>query len=299
MKLLYRAAGQPYLLLTLTALVWASNAIAGKLAVGHVSPFLLTSLRWMIAVLALSIVAMPAVRRDWPVIRRHWLFLALLGATGMTFFNSLYYLGLTYTTALHGALLQAGMPLAVFSLNFLLYGIRTTWLQALGFFLTLVGVILTATNGNPFGIVSEGIDIGDLYLLAAVMAYGLYTVLLKRKPPMHWLSFIFVLAVFATLCSIPAAVAEIARETVIWPDGPGWLIAAYTGIFPSILAQVTWIRGMEIIGSNRGGVFINLVPIFAMAMAVFWLGEAFHPYHAVAMALVFFGVWITQRKPAR
>ena len=298
MTLLHRAANQPYLILTLTALLWAGNTIAGKLAVGHVSPFLLTTLRWLIAVAILAVVAMPAIRRDWPVIRRHWLFLAVLGAMGFTLFNSLFYLGLTYTTAIHGAIEQAGMPLVVFALNFAIFRIRTTWFQAVGFVLTLTGVLLTATSGNPFALGSTPINIGDVYLLIAVVAYGLFSVLLARKPPLHWLSFITALAFFALLTSIPALVYEVARGRFVWPDLEGWVIAAYTAILPSIMAQVMWIRGLEIIGTNRGGVFMNLVPIFAAAMAVFWLGEDFHAYHAVAMVLVIGGVWITQKKPA-
>lgn len=299
MTLLRNLSSQPYALLTLTAVMWAGNAIAGKLAVGHISPFLLTSSRWCIASLILVTLAWRHLRRDWPVIARQWPFLALLGAIGFALFNDLLYLALTHTTAINVAIEQAAMPLIVFLLNFLLFQIRTTWLQVSGFVLTLVGVVITATQGNPFGMASQPVNIGDLYMIGAVLAYGVYSVALARKPALHWLSFIAVLVTSAFVASLPATIWEIANEKVIWPDGQGWMVALYTAIFPSILAQIMWIRGLEMIGSNRGGVFINLVPIFAAVMAVAMLGEALHLHQAVAMVLVMTGVWIAQRKPAR
>ena len=291
--------GQPYLLLTLTATMWAGNAIAGKLAVGHISPFLLTSARWTAAFLILLSFAGPVLRRDWKAISRHWPFLALLGVIGFTAFNNLLYLALNHTTAINVSILQAAMPLFVFVFNFVLFRIRSTRLQILGFGLTLVGVVLTATKGNPFRLTGQEVNIGDLIMLMAVCAYGLYSTALIRKPQLHWLSFITVLAFFAMLGSVPFAIWEVTSGNVLWPDTQGLLVALYTALLPAILAQLMWIRGLELIGSNRGGVFINLVPIFAAFMAVFILGEAFRFYHAIALLLVIGGVWMSQQtKPS-
>lgn len=299
MTVLRKLSGMPYGLLTLTALMWAGNAIAGKLAVGHISPFLLTSTRWLIAAVVLIALGWRHLQRDWPVISRHWPYLAFLGVVGFTLFNNLFYIALIHTTAINVAIEQAAIPLVVFAVNFLLFRIRTTWLQAAGFALTLAGVILIASQGNPFRIAGQQINIGDLYMMAAVVAYGVYSAALVRKPPLHWLSFIAVLVFFAFVASLPTTAWEIATDSVIWPDRQGAMVALYTAIFPSILAQTMWIRGLEIIGSNRGGVFANLVPIFATVMAVLLLGEAFRMHQAIAMALVMSGVWIAQRKPVR
>ncbi|GIL01981.1 MAG: membrane protein [Alphaproteobacteria bacterium] len=295
MNTLRLMAGRPYLLLTLTALIWAGNTIAGKLAVGHISPFLLTSMRWGLALVIVLVAAAPALRRDWPAIVRHWPFLAALAAMGFTLFNSLFYVALHHTSAIHAAIEQAAMPLFVFALNFVIFRIPTSWLQATGYGLTLMGVVLTVTGGDPSVIAGGNLNIGDLYMIVAVIAYALFSVLLGRKPAMHWLSFIAVLVAFAFLTSIPGALWELAQGEAVWPDGQGWAVALYTALLPSLLAQAMWIRGVEIIGSNRGGVFINLVPIFAVAMAVVILGEAFRPYHAAAMVLVIFGLWLAQR----
>lgn len=290
---------QAYLLLILTALFWAGNAIAGKLAAGHVSPFLLTSLRWAVAVLILASFAIPFLRRDWATIRRHWPFLAILGAIGFALFNNLYYLSLNYTTAINVAIIQASMPLMVFAMNFLFFGIRAIWLQVIGFVLTITGVVLVATRGDLTAIASQAINFGDIIMVIAIFCYGVYTVALAKKPELHWVSLITVLAFFAFMTSVPFTVWEMASGKVLWPDTRGWMVIFYTAVGPAIIAQVCWVRGLELIGSNRGGVFINVVPIFASVMAVFILGERFEPYHALALALVLSGVALAQRvKPS-
>lgn len=288
--------GQPYLLLSLTALFWGGNAVAGKIAVGHISPFLLTSLRWLSAMAIILPLALPQLRRDWPVIRRHLPFLVLLGTMGFTIFNNLMYWSLTYTSAINVAIIQASMPLMVFVLNFTLFRIATTWLQAFGFLLTLAGVLLTAANGSLGVLLSLDFNRGDLIMLIAIMIYGAYSVLLKNKPKMHWMSFITVLGSSAFTVSLLFTGFEAASGRLNWPDTTGWIVIAYTAIFASLLSQVFWIRGLELIGSNRGGIFINIVPIAGAGLAILILGEQFRTYHAIALVLVVGGVWIAQHR---
>jgi drug/metabolite transporter (DMT)-like permease len=287
---------RPYLLLSLTALFWGGNAIAGKIAVGHISPFLLTTLRWVVAVSLLAAFAGPHLRRDWPKIRKNFVFLFALGAIGFAVFNNLMYSALNYTSAINVAIVQASMPLIVFVLNFLLYRLRTTWLQVFGFALTLIGVTIVASAGSLEILLQLAFNHGDILMLIAIMTYGVYSVLLKNKPDIHWLSFISVLATSALFTSIFFALWEVGHGSAIWPDSTGWAVVLYTAIFPSILSQVFWIRGLEMIGSNRGGVFINIVPIVGSALAIVLLGETLHPYHLIALVLVVGGVWISQRK---
>lgn len=291
-----RSAARPYVLLLLTALLWAGNAIAGKLAVGHVSPFLLTWLRWAIALAILLAIAWRYVLQDWPVIRANLPFLFGLGALGFTMFNVMFYFALVHTSAINVAIEQSAMPLVVFLLNFIWFGIRATWMQVVGFVLTVLGVVITVTRGAPLSILETPLNIGDVLMVIAISLYGVYSVALVKRPAMHWLSFLTALSVAALVTSIPFALWEILRGTVIWPDAQGWAVAFFTAVGPAILAQLFWARGLEMIGSNRGGVFINVVPIFAALMAVVLLGEQFHLYHAAAMALVFAGVWLSQQK---
>lgn len=283
-----------YALLLLTTLFWGGNAVAGKLAVGHISPFLLTTIRWTLAVIILFPFALRPLRRDWPAVRKNLPLLAGLGVLGFTLFNATFYTALNFTSAVNVSIEQAAIPMVIIVLNFLLFRVRATWLQMTGFALSLIGISLTASHGDLSRLAELDVNIGDLLMLLAVLFYGAYTVALRFKPDIHWLSTITVLAMSALLASIPFVAWEHAAGHLILPDRQGWLVAAYTALFPSILAQVLYIRGNEIIGANRAGLFVNLVPIFGTLLSIAILGEPFEQYHAFAIALVFCGIWLAE-----
>ncbi len=286
---------QPYVLLILTALFWGGNAIAGKIAVGHISPFLLTTMRWFVAMAIVYPFAIKHLKKDWPNIKPRLPFLITLGVIGFCTFNNLMYSSLVYTSAINVAIVQASMPLFVFVLNFILFQMLATRLQVIGFLLTLIGVIIVAAGGDIETLISLSFNFGDVLMLIAIMLYGFYSVLLKNKPDIHWLSFITVLGTGALFASLFFAYWEHHTMSIIWPDTTGLMVVLYTAIFPSILSQVFWMRGLEIIGSNRGGIFINIVPIVGSILAILLLGEKFHLYHALALVMVIGGVWLSQR----
>lgn len=297
-------ANNGVLLLVLTTLFWGGNAVAGKLAVGVISPFVLTALRWALATAILVIIARPHLRRDWPVIRKHFWFLLLLGGIGFSAFNGVLYTALKYTTAINVTILQAGMPMVIFALNFLIFRTATHPAQAFGYAITLAGVLMTAGRGDWRELASLAFNIGDLIMLAAIFIYAGYSVALRSKPAMHWLSFLTALASAALIAAIPMAAFEVVTGTAIWPASPGaWAIVIYTTVFPSSLAQGFFIRGNELLGGNAAGLFLNLVPIFGALLSVIILGEDFRPYHGIALALVIGGIlmaqWLAREKPSR
>lgn len=289
-------AAKAYLLLTITTLGWGGNAIAGKLAAGHISPALLTSSRWVIALAAVLPFALPHLRREWHTIRAHLLFLLVMGSVGFALFNNFYYLALNHTSAINGAIEQSSMPLLVFVANFLLFGQRVSPGQIIGFVISLVGVCLVATNGNLAGILRLEIGYGDALLILSVAFYGAYTVALRWMPKLHWLSSITILAAGAVIGGLPFTILETTSGHLILPDTQGWLVLIYAAIFPSIISQACYIRGVELIGPNRGGLFINLVPIFGTFFAVTLLGEELHTYHLIALALVLGGIGLAEHK---
>ncbi|CAI2932658.1 DMT family transporter [Aminobacter niigataensis] len=283
-----------YVLLLLTTLFWGGNSVAGKLAVGHVSPMLFTTMRWAFAAALLVAIGWPRLRADWPVVRKHIWVLASLGALGFTVFNAALYTALNFTTAINTSIEQAGMPMLIFAANFLLFRMRVAPGQILGFLLSLLGVALTASHGNLSNLVVLDLNFGDALMLVAVLVYSAYTVALRFKPDIHWQSLMIMLAASAFVTSIPFTAWEIATDRVIAPDLYGWALTAYVVVFPSIMAQMFYIRGVELIGANRAGLFINMVPIFGTLLSVLILGEDFQLYHALAIALVFGGIWLAE-----
>jgi len=295
---LYR---NPHLLLALTTFLWSGNAIAGKFAIGHVSPMMLTMSRWAVAFAVISLIAHRHIRNDWQTVRKNWLYLLLMGGIGYTGFNYCLYSGLQHISAINVTLEQSAMPLVIFLLNYLIYRTGITWLQMAGFLLTLLGVAVTVSSGAPLGLFtgdSSGLNIGDLYMLAAAICYGGYSTALRSKPDMHWQSFLACLAAGALIFAVVGSVIEYQAGQLQMPTtSQSALVILYAGIFSSLVAQGLFIKGVEAFGANIAGLYINLVPVFGALLAVLLLGEQLYLFHAVAFVLVVGGIMIAQRKP--
>lgn len=283
-----------YLLLTLTTLFWGANAVVGKLAVGEISPMLLNLVRWIIAAGLLYLVSRARLRAEWPIVRRHKGLLFALAVSGMTLFSAGLYLAVTYTSAINASIMQASMPLIVFLASFALYGATVSPLQVVGFLLSVGGVAVTVSHGDLGRLLELDLNVGDAIMFAAVVAYGLYTVGLRRRPPLHWQTLMFSLMAAAAITSLPLALVEWLRGEAGWPTARGWAIVAFAGIFPSLLSQAFYVRGVELIGGNRAGLFVNLVPIFGTLLSILVLGEDFHLYHALALLLVLGGIALAE-----
>ncbi|MBD9571636.1 MULTISPECIES: DMT family transporter [Sinorhizobium/Ensifer group] len=284
-----------YFYLCITALFWGGNSVAGKMAVGHVSPMMLTTLRWVFALIVILVLMTPQIRRDWDKIRKHWLQLLAYGAIGFTTFNALLYSALKYTSAINAVILQAGIPMLIFLFNFVLFRTKASIAQVIGFTVTLVGVLVTAAHGDVTSVLSLEFNFGDALMIAACIVYAGYTVALRYKPTMHWQSFIAAPAFGALLSAIPLLFWEIGTGTAIVPDTTGWVIVLYAAIFPSLMSQVLYVRGVEMIGANRAGLFINAIPVFGTLLSVMLIGETFHLFHLVALLLVLGGIAIAEK----
>ena len=287
---------QPYLLLTLTALFWGGNVVLGRSVAGHVPPIGLAFVRWSGAFAILVGFAWPQIRRDWPMARRHLAMMGVLSLTGVTLYNTLAYYGLQYTQAINGLLLQSSSPVLIAICTFLLYGERLNVKQALGVLLSMLGVVLIVTGGDLMRLTELRLNAGDLWILLALAIYALYSALLRRRPPMHGLSFLALTFGFGALLLAPAFLWEVSTGFRLKPDLTTTLACLYVAIFPSILAYFCFNRGVELVGANRAGPFFHLIPLFGAALAFVLLGEAPHPYHALAFALIISGVVVATRR---
>jgi drug/metabolite transporter (DMT)-like permease len=288
-----------YIILTLTSLFWGGNVVASKMAVGHIDPNALMILRWAGALIAVLPFAIRPLKRDWPVLKAKWWLYLFYGAVGFATFNVLVYVAVHYTSGVNASIEQVAVNIFVMMFNFALFRTRVRALQLLGVALTILGVAITATHGDLGRILALEVNIGDLMMLGACLAYAVYSIGLRWKPSTHWLSF-FVGAVTA------AIVASIAYQQftgggigaffdhlpAITPVG--WGIVAYSIIFPSVVSQVLYVRGIELIGSNRASLFVNLIPIFGTIGAVLILGERLETFHLIATALVITGIVLAE-----
>ena len=285
----------PGLLLTLAAIFWAGNTVAARLAIDQISPFMLVFLRWVLVLAWLLPIYGAQVRAHWPEIRPRLVPIVLMASLGLTGFNALYYVAAHDTSAINIGILQGSIPIFVLLGAFFAHRTRATLLQLAGVLITAVGVVVVATRGAPLSILEIELNRGDLAMLAACVLYAFYTIALRDRPDIPGTAFFTLLALIAALTSLPPLAIEVLTTGLSLPTWQGWLVTLYVAIFPSCLAQLFYVRGVDLIGPGRAGVFVNLVPVFAAVLAVVLIDEPFAAFHAVALVLVIGGIWLAQR----
>jgi drug/metabolite transporter (DMT)-like permease len=291
-------ANQPYLLLSITALCWAGNAIVGRLAAGHTPPVTLSFLRWTFAFLIILPFAWKHLKRDWGAIRRHLGIMIVLSITGIGAFNTLQYWALEHTQALNTLLLQSAGPLFVAVWSLILLGVRLTPAQAGGIVVSLTGVLVILLHGDLSALTAIQFNKGDIIFTVALAIFGLYSVLSLKRPKIHGLSFVGFTFGCGAACLIPLWIWELVSRPVMQLDTANLLSLFYVAVFPSTLAYLCFNRGVQLIGANRAAPFFHVVPVFGSAMAMVFLGERPQLFHIIGFALVLTGVFVASRKPA-
>jgi drug/metabolite transporter (DMT)-like permease len=286
------------LLMTLPPLLWAGNAVVGRLAVGSVPPLMLNFLRWSLAGLILLPFGWHALR-DPRAIAVRWKHLLLIGLLGVGSYNSLQYLALVTTTPINVTLIAASSPVWMLLVGSMLHGEHPTRRQVAGAVLSL--------GGGGRGIARRGrAVVGDLYVLVAVVAWAFYSWMLARppasmrapqRPDWDWAGFLLIQTLFGLMGAGAAAGTEAAltHASVHWN---GWVVAAllYVAIGPSVIAYRCWGLGVVEGGPSLAAFFNNLTPVFAALMSAAALGEAPHWFHAAAFALIVGGILVSAQR---
>lgn len=288
-------AWHAYAFLTITSMCWGLNAVLGRAAVGEVSPMTLVILRWLGVAILVLIFTHKDLISAWPTLKKHLLFIGAMSIVGFTAFNTLFYIAAHSTTAVNIGILQGSIPVFVLLGAFVAYRTRVTPMQVIGVPVTIAGVVIVAVGGDLERLKALAFNHGDLLMLLACFFYASYTVGLQRRPKVPVMAMFGMLAFGALIASVPGLLYEISTATFVAPTGKGWMLIGLVALFPSFLAQITFMKGVEAIGPGRAGIFVNLVPIFAAMMAVIFLGEVFKTYHAIALVLVLGGIWIAER----
>lgn len=290
-----RGFGNAYLLLILTMLFWAGNSVVARGIHETVPPIALAWLRWTLAALFILPFAWPHLRRDWPVIRANWPILLLLGTIGAGTFIALYYYGISKTSAINALVINSAVPIFIPLAAFIMYREQINRFQSLGIGLSLIGVLVVLFKGDLSVITSLDLNQGDLWVLLSMGVWAVYTALLRKQPPIHWLSFAAITFCVASLVNLPLFIGEhLLYRQVHW-NWQAALAVLYVSTLPSATAQIFYIRGVELIGASRAGVFMHLIPMFGAIMAILFLGEALHPFHLTGIALILAGVWLASR----
>ncbi len=289
---------RPYLLLSLTSLFWAGNIVLGRYVAGHVPPMTMSCVRWIGSFCTLLPFAWPHLRRDWPALRARLPLMLVLSATGFAINNALSYWALQYTQALNALLIQSSGPLFVAMWSLLLFGVRLTRAQFAGILISLAGVFTIILRGDFAALANIQFNRGDVMVAGALVAFGLYSALMPRRPATHQLSLICFTMGCGALLLLPSSIWEFSTGLRLKLDALTLMTLVFVVIFPSTLAYLFFNRGIALIGPNRAAPFLHLVPVFGSAMAILLLGEQPRLFHLVGYLLVLAGVVIASRAPA-
>jgi drug/metabolite transporter (DMT)-like permease len=304
------------LLMTLPPLLWAGNAVVGRLIVGSVPPLALNFLRWALAALLLLPLGWRVLRRPSALLAR-WPHLLLLGLLGVGTYNAMQYLALVTTTPLNVTLIAAGTPVTMLAVGALAYGEHPTRRQLAGALLSIAGVLLVIARGDPAALAEVRFVRGDLYIVVAIVAWSFYSWRLARPPASmrgaqaptiarqdgeggwSWAEFLLVQTLFGLLGAGAAAAGEFAlgAAPIHWN---GWVLAAFASVAigPSIIAYRCWGLGVARGGPALAAFFGNLTPVFAALLSALALGEAPRWFHALAFALIVAGIVVSSRRMA-
>jgi drug/metabolite transporter (DMT)-like permease len=283
----------PYLLLVLTTLFWSGNFVLGRAVHAVFAPFTLSFWRWAVALAILLPFVWSTLRQQAPLLRRHWPILLLLSVLGVVNFNTFVYIGLQATTATNAVIMLSVTPVLIVALSFLLLRQTVTRWQALGILVSLAGVLVIVGRGDLEALLARRVNPGDLWVLAAVFSWALYSVCLRWRPAgLRPLDFQAATMVIGVIILAPLYGWDLAHDRIFSLNVATAGSILYLALFPSILAYIFWNRAVAELGANRTGQFLHLMPAFGAVLSMIFLGERLYAFHGAGIALIALGIWL-------
>ena len=288
-------AWPPYALLTIAPLCWAGNVVVARGIVDTFPPVSLAFWRWSMATLILLPFAWKQAALDWKIVLAHWKIMVLLAVTGISVFNTLLYAAVQTTTAINAALIQTVMPAVIIVFSRLILKDKISLVQIVGVAGSMAGALVVIMRGQVSNVLQLAFVRGDLLMFLAIFFYAIYSVFLKKRPAIQPLSLLFYIMAMGSLGLLPIYLWEGINSSPLEINTTFVYSILYFALFPSLIAYFCWNSGVELIGANRAGLFINLIPVFASFMAVVWLKESLEWFHFMGLFLVVGGMALFNR----
>lgn len=286
-----------YVLLGLTNLFWAGNWVTGRALRAAFEPIELSFWRWLIAALLLAPFALPSLRGKWRIVRDRVGFFALLALTGVVLFQILVYLGLRTTTAVNALLFNSSAPLFIMLCSWAMERELAKGRQVFGLLVSLSGIMVIMGRGELANVLQFAFHLGDAWILLAMPCWGIYAVLLKRRPPdINGTELMFVLAAIGVLLMAPAFAVDMLYAHPQMPTAGAVAGVLYTGLFGSAGAFMCWNKASVRVGANVAGFSMHLLPVFGTILAITFLGEELHLFHVAGIATILVGVFLATRR---
>jgi drug/metabolite transporter (DMT)-like permease len=278
-------------------LLWAGNWVLGRALRDAFDPISLNFWRWTIALIVVLPFGLRGIAGKGAVIRRNWPILALLAFLSVPLFQTMVYQGLRTTTTINAVLMNSSAPAFTIAWAWLIDGERATPRQFAGMLISLVGIVVIMTAGEPARLIELELHSGDAWIIAAIPLWALYSVLLKRRPAeLGGVAFLFVITLMGVAMLAPFFIAH---ALIVPPRAPSLeaaLAVVYVGVAASVVAFIFWNRGVALVGANAAGFTLHLLPAFGAVLAIIFLGEAFRAFHAVGIVTILAGVLLATWK---
>lgn len=285
-----RSQAAAYVLLPLAAASWAGNHVVARVAGGHVPPASLAVARWILVALVVLPFAFDHLRNDWPKIRSKPGLMVLFAITGGGAFGTLQFVALHFTTALNMGVVGSVAPAFIVAASWILFRDRLTLFQLFGVLVSLSGVLAIVSQLDLGKLAAFSFNGGDLVIIANMMLWAIYSACLRLRPGIHPMTFILSMAVISGLGNLPFAALEHAYGYRLQATELTLMTVLYAAFITTLLAYVSWNRGVDIVGAPRASAFLNTIPVFSALLATTILGERIETYHIAGFALILAGV---------
>ena len=286
------------ILLIASSFFWSGNFFSGKIAfLSDLSPFKLSFFRWILALFILLPFTYAQIIKDLEYYKKNILLMTVISILGVTIFNSFTYISLRTTMVINSTLMASVAPVMMIGFSWLIFRTKTTTLQFTGIVLSLLGAFAIVLKGNLNNLYNLYFTAGDLWMLAAVVSWCLYSVLLKKiDSKTSQLANLEVMIIIGVIFIIPFYIMESFNSTYLPSTGLDLAIIGYVAVFASIVAFFSWNKGVSIIGPNRASLFLHLIPVFSAIWAISFLNEKFAFFHVIGVLFILSGIILSNIK---
>jgi drug/metabolite transporter (DMT)-like permease len=287
-----------YLMLILCAFFWSGNFIVGKFATLYeVPPFTLNFFRWLIVWIILIPFTLKDILKNIKVIKNNFYSILLMSITSISIFNSVVYYSLNFTQVLNGALMISTIPILIVFISFIFRTEKINLSQILGLILSITGVATIITRLDFIKIINLDLNKGDLWLLVAMLSWAIYSTMLRtHKTELKYLSFMSVIVSIGLIFLFPQFLFEFYNHQVIRFNIPVFLITIYVVLFAGLGSYILWNKAVVIVGPNKAGIFLHLMPVFSSFMAIFLLNEELMNFHIIGAIIIIMGIYLSSKK---
>ena len=281
-----------FILLVASSLFWSGNFFTGKVAsLYDLTPFKLSFLRWTLAFLLLLPFTYRKIVEDFDKYKKNLPYLLVTSILGVTVFNSFTYISLQTSMVINSSIMTSITPLLIILFSWLIFKTQTYFMQFFGIILSIIGVLLIISKANFTNLININFTTGDLWMLAAVFSWGLYSVLLKKiDSTLSQLATLEVMIFFGLIFICPFYIIESFHNSYLPKDLNEILMISYVAIFASITSFFAWNKGVSIVGANKASLFLHLIPVFSSIWAIIFLGEKFSFFHLIGTAFIIIGI---------